>query len=179
MILTETEMTRLWLLRKGYEPLRSDCRIERSDGADLLALARGECRLWYERLLLTAPAGMLVLHDISKSNDLRISMTITGSVMVQLPEECVRPITVKLSSWLSPAEIVPAGHPRALRQYTRYAAGGIVCPVAVLHPDKRLELFSPAYNDFDTIEYLLCPLRLTDDNNNPVYEFNPVALDTL
>ena len=33
MLLNEDEMTRLWLLRKGYEPLRSDCRIERSDGA--------------------------------------------------------------------------------------------------------------------------------------------------
>ena len=45
MLLNEDEMTRLWLLRKGYEPLRSDCRIERSDGADLQSAARLECRL--------------------------------------------------------------------------------------------------------------------------------------
>ncbi len=51
MLLNEDEMTRLWLLRKGYEPLRSDCRIERSDGADLQSAARLECRLWMERLL--------------------------------------------------------------------------------------------------------------------------------
>lgn len=52
MVLSENQMIDLWLLRKGFEPLREDCRIERSDGADLRSLARTECRLWYENLLL-------------------------------------------------------------------------------------------------------------------------------
>lgn len=180
MILSETEMTRLWLLRKGYEPLRSDCQIERSDGADLQALARNECRQWYERLLQSGPDDLLVLHDIAGSAQLRPSMTTAGSIMIRLPDLCVRPVAVKLSSWLAPARILPVSHPLAQRQYCTHCGGGIVNPVAVLHPDNRLELFSPAYNDFDGLEYLLCVRREYEpDDGAPVYEFKPAALDTL
>ena len=77
MLLSEDEMTRLWLLRKGYEPLRSDCRIERSDGADLQSLARGECRLWMERLLAEGNPAHLILHDLAREGNLQLSMTLS------------------------------------------------------------------------------------------------------
>lgn len=179
MLLNEDEMTRLWLLRKGYEPLRSDCRIERSDGADLRALARGECRLWMERLLARGDPSLLVTHDLAKESPPVVSITTVPSLMVTLPPDCVRPLAVKLKSWLSPARILHYGDPAAKAQYAPYGAGGIASPVAVTHPDNRLELFSPAYDDNDTIEYLLCAMRLRDSDGNPLYEFNPLALDTL
>lgn len=179
MLLTENEMTRLWLLRKGYEPLRSDCRIRRSDGADLETVARQECRLWLERLLAQADPSLLVLHDIAKERALSMSMTLVPSLMIQLPQEVVRPLGVKLCSWLSPATICQAGTPAARRLYLPYQGGGKVAPAAVIHPDNRLELFGPAYDDNDTPEYLLCALRLADDDGKPLYEFQPLALDTL
>ncbi len=179
MLLTEHEMMRLWLLRKGYEPLRSDCRIERSDGADLAAVARGECRLWYENLLAAGDTSLLILHDLVKEADPMVSLTSFSSMIVRLPDDCVRPVAVKLKSWVAPATIIPADDRRARRQYHPYCRGGVTDPVAVLHPDRRLELFSPAYDDNDTLEYLLCVMRRTDDDGNPLYEFAPRALATI
>ncbi len=182
MQLSEQEMMRLWLLRKGYEPLRSDCQIERSDGADLQAIARGECRLWYERLLAEAPAEMLVLHDLSQSSDIKISITNRQAIQVTLPKDCIRPIAVKLVSWYAPAKIVKADSPLAARQYADYGCGGIVHPVAIWHPDNRLELFSPSYEDADSdiLQYLRCVVRtFEDDNETPIYEFQPLALSSL
>lgn len=49
MQLTEKEMIDLWLLSKGYEPLRTDATIIRTDGVDIRAIARLECRRWYHR----------------------------------------------------------------------------------------------------------------------------------
>ncbi len=180
MILTEKEMVRLWLLRKGYEPLRSDCTITRSDGNDLEGLARIECRLWYENLLLNGPDSLLIPHDLANSTDLKIAMTLANSIMVTLPDNCIRPIAVKLSSWLAPAIIVDADSPLARRQYTPYCAGGITAPVAVRHPNNCLELFSPAYENSDTLTALLCIVRQTDADNPDelIYEFQPAALDT-
>lgn len=179
MLLTEQEMTRLWLLRKGYEPLRSDCRIRRSDGADLQALARGECRLWMERLLAQADPSMLILHDLAKERPTQMAMTLVPSVMVRLPDDCVRPVAVKLTSWLAPARIYRPGDPEARCLYNPYNGAGPSNPAAVIHPDNRLELFSPTYNDNDTLEYLLCAMRLTDEESVPLYEFQPLALTTL
>lgn len=179
MLLNEQEMMRLWLLRKGHEPLRSDCRIERSDGADLETYARSECRLAMERLLADGDPSLLVLHDLTKESGLKFVMTLVPSMITQLPEDCVRPVAVKLRSWLAPARILPAAAPEARRQYAAYNGGGIVNPVAIIHPDNRLELFSPAYDDNDTLEYLLCVMRRHDDEGLPLYEFQPRALDVL
>jgi len=180
MLLNEQEMMRLWLLRKGHEPLRSDCRIERSDGADLATYARSECRLAMERLLAEGDPSLLVLHDLAKEPPgLKFTMTLVPSMITKLPDDCVRPVAVKLRSWLAPAEILPASAPGARRQYAAYSRGGIVNPVAVIHPDNRLELFSPAYDDNDTLEYLLCAMRQRDDEGLPLYEFQPRALNVL
>lgn len=173
-------MIRLWLQRKGYEPLRSDCRVERSDGADLPAIARGECRLWYERLLAEAQVSMLVPHDLADANGLAMSMTRVPSALLKLPEECVRPVAVKLTSWLAPARIVTPDDPLARLQSWHLSAGGVVNPVAVFHPDHTLELFSTSYEETEKIEYLLCVTRPpVDDEGNPTYEFQPAALATL
>ncbi len=179
MILTEQEMTRLWLLRKGYEPLRSDCRISRSDGTDLESIARTECRLWMEQLLTEGDPGLLVLHDLAKETSVKFTMTLVPSMITQLPDDCVRPVAVKLRSWLSPARIVKPDSPLARRQYAPYCAGGVAAPVAVIHPGNRLELLSPAYDETDSLDYLLCAMRVTDEEGNPLYEFQPRALATL
>jgi hypothetical protein len=181
MILTEEEMVSQWLLRKGYEPLRSDCTITRSDGNDLQALAALECHIWYEKLLTEAPIELLVPHDLAKSKEVKSTMTLADSIMVTLPANCVRPVAVKLGSWLAPARIVTPDSPLARRQYAPFSAAGITNPVAIWHPNNKLELFSPAYENSDTLETLLCIVRQTDaeDSSKLIYEFQPDALSTI
>lgn len=177
MKVIETEMTRIWLLRKGFEPLRSDCRISRSDGADLETLARQECRIWYDRLLREAPAELLELHDLAA--ELSVTATPAGSLCVALPDSCVRPVAVKLQGWNAPAVIVRADDPLARRQYLPYCAGGCDRPVAVLHPDNRLELFGRTGKSPEPLEYLLCAVKSTDENGELLYEFAEAALSTI
>lgn len=182
MTLSETDMIRMWLLRKGFEPLRSDCRIERSDGADLEEYARRECSLWYDRLLREGDTSLLVLHDMSSAQGLTATVTDAGSVIYRLPEEIVRPVAVKLSSWRAPATIVTADHPLALRQYLPFGSAGPVHPVAIWLPGNRLELFSLTYEgeNADTLEYLQCVIRrYEEDGRTPIYEFREGALATL
>lgn len=180
MIYTEQEMIDLWLRRKGFTPLRSDCRIGRSDGADLRAIAAGELRLWYERLLASAPASLLDPVDMAGSKGVKTFSSLSGGALIQFPPEVVRPLAVKLASWHSPATIIEHDSPEARLQYAGYgAAGGIVNPVAVRLPDGSLELFSPAYNDFDNLEYLLCAVRETDDEGDPLYRLAPAALELI
>lgn len=180
MVLSENQMIDLWLLRKGFEPLREDCRIERSDGADLRSLARTECRLWYENLLLSAPREALVVNDCSA--DAVLATTTSGSILLHLPADCVRVFDVKLRGWDAPARIVPADSPEARRQRNSYAAAGPARPVAVLNPDNTLELFSCTYSsdNSDTLQYLNCVCRPEhDEDAPPVYEFLEPALNLL
>lgn len=180
MVLSENEMIDLWLLRKGFEPLREDCRILRSDGADLRELARTECRLWYENLLLNGPREALEATDCSPG--LSLSATPSGSILVKLPANSVRVLDVKLKSWDAPARILPWDSPEARRQRNRYFAAGPSRPVAVLRPDSSLELFSPTFegDGLDTLEYLLCVCRPEhDEDAPPIYEFSTLALNLI
>lgn len=177
MVLNETEMMRLWLLRKGYEPLRSDCRISRSDGADLQSAARMECRLWYENLLIDGPLDALETDDIKSHEEVIVSTTLLHSSLITLPMDCVRVVAVKLRSWFAPAQIVTPDSPLGRLQYASYAASGPVNPVAVLLPGNRLELFSNTYENSDTLEYLHCVMRPPyDEEGSPTYRFRPTAL---
>lgn len=180
MELSEKEMIRLWLLRKGFEPLRSDCRIERSDGADLEALARQECRLWYGRLLRQGPREALEAEDISGREDLSMGATRLGSIIIRLPADCVRVLEVKLRSWDAPAVPMDWDSPDGRRQVNPFYCGGPGSPVALLLPDNRVELFSNTYDGEDILDYLFCATRPgPDEEGNPVYRFAEAALDLI
>ncbi len=71
--LTKNEMLALWKRRHFLEPLRADCRIERSDGVDLDAIATEEMRLWYLKQLAEAPPDMLAPSDLAMTAKVRRS----------------------------------------------------------------------------------------------------------
>lgn len=174
-VLSQEEMIDLWLKRKGLAPLRLDCHIGRSDAVDLEAYALMEIEAWYDEVLRTAPVELLEPVDVA--DKAIISAGLNGSALVKMPAQVVRPVAVKLLSWNAPAEIVTPDHPKAQLQTAGYgAAGGVLHPVAVIRPDSILELFSLAYNDLDTLQYLLCIVREYDDEGLPIYRFAPSLL---
>lgn len=171
--LTEQQMVDKWLLRKGFEPLRSDCQIVRSDGVNLREIARQECELWYEKILREAPAELLPTENLANDSSIVLSTCIAGSILFTLPERVVRPVGVKLSSWFRAADVVDEDSAAARLQYNPYLRGGMEHPVAVHHKlQHRLELFSPVYNDFDTLNTLICVVRKYDEEGHPLYVFD-------
>lgn len=171
--LTQDEMIDKWLLREGFEPLRSDCIVSRSHGVNLREIARRECALWYEKLLREADAELLPVENLADDSSIMLSATLSGSIMFTLPEKVVRPVGVKLSSWLRAADIVPPDSATARLQRNPYLRGGMENPVAIYHPlERKVELFSPAYNNHDILDSLLCVVRKYDEDGEPLYVFD-------
>ncbi len=133
-------MLALWMRRHFMEPLRADCVVSRSDGVDLEAVAADEMRRWYVRMLADAPAEMLAPKDVALT--VAIRRTANGTGTITLPENVVRVVAVKLSTWEREATIVAADSALGRLQANRYSRGGVAGPVAVVRPGGRLELFS-------------------------------------
>ncbi len=138
--MTKDEMLAIWMRQHFLEPLRADCVMSRIDGVDLEAIAVDEMRRWYVRMLGEAPAGMLAPSDIALTVSMRRAPQGTGIIV--LPDNVVRVLAVKLSTWEREATIVAGGSALGRRQGNRYSRGGVADPVAVLSPGGRLELFS-------------------------------------
>lgn len=170
MKLSTAEMLSVWRLRQQLEPLRSDCVVSRIDGSDSDALMIQHIDDWYETLLDTAPAEMLVLTDIST----QVAMNNLGEAMatVILPERCRRVVEVMADDWEQPAVIVPADSPLALLQGNVYSRAGKSRPVAVV--DRRvLRLYG--VDSKSRLSRLLCVMQPDEG----FYEFNKRALSTI
>lgn len=138
--LSENEMLALWKRRHFLEPLRADCQVERSDGADIDTMARQEMRLWYLQQLAEAPPCRLAPEDIAMTAKVRRSPWGTG--LITLPRNVVRVVAVKLGGWEREARIIAPGSNAERRAANRFARAGVADPAAVLRPDGTLELFS-------------------------------------
>ena len=138
--LSSEEMLAQWKLRRGFEPLRSDCVITRSDGVDIDQLLRLEMRDWYLNLLSTGPIEMLATTNIA--NDIAVVVGEDNVGIVTLPESCRRIVEFQLEGWLRPAKIITNPHcQEALLQDNPYSRGGCEQPVVVLDGN-RLFLYS-------------------------------------
>jgi len=141
MTYTEDELLRLWMLRRGLEPLRADAAVTRTDGIDLERLERVAMKTWYLDMLDTAPLEMLETDDITAS--VVVKPLTDGSVVMTLPDNCVRVVEVKLAGWERPATLISdTGHPLALRQHNPMTRAGICHPVAVAEGRGCLRLYS-------------------------------------
>lgn len=170
MKLSTAEMLSVWRLRQQLEPLRSDCVVSRVDGTDTDALLLQHIDDWYETLLDTAPAEMLVLTDVSS----QVAMNNLGEGMatVILPERCRRVVEIMASDWQQPAVIVAPDSPLALLQGNVYSRAGKSRPVAVV--DRRvLRLYG--VDSKSRLSRLLCVMQPDDG----FYEFNKRALSTI
>lgn len=173
--LTKKEMTELWLRLTRLEPLRADCRVTRSFGVDLEAIAAIEMRRWYLDLLASGPAEWLPVSDCADRAVLAVSDE--GTLTVTVPEDCVRVLSLELYGWERPAEIVQPGSRAARMQYNPFSAGGVAAPVAVLRPGGRtLEIHSPAAGAKSA---RLRSLEAVTDPGEEHYIFHEQALNTI
>ncbi len=170
--LSSAEMLAQWKLCRGFEPLREDCEITRSDGIDLDTLLRLEMRNWYLNLLKTAPIDMLAVKNIA--NDIAIVVNDDNSGIVQLPETCRRLVEFQLKGWKQPAKIIDDANCRdALLQSNIFSRGGCEQPV-VIKRNNRLHIYSLP-DDNPSILRAMAVMEPTDGT----YEMDESALSTM
>ena len=136
-------MLALWKRRHFMEPLRSDCRISRSDGIDVDRLCEEEMRAWYLNLLRTAPPRLLAPSNVAR--DCRATVSAHGVMEVILPEGVVRVLSVQLSGWEREAIVEQCmASPTVKLQSNPYGRGGAANPVAVHFPGSEvMRVYSP------------------------------------
>ncbi len=173
--LSKKEMLEKWLLLTRMEPLRADCRVTRSYGIDLEALAAIEMRMWYVNLMCHGPLEWLPVTDIAASA--KLSAGDDDTLTVTLPGECMRPVSVRLYGWERPAPVSPPDSRHALMQTNPFARGGVCRPVAVLGRDGRtLRLHSsPGRPAGARLQSLMCVADPGDDT----YIFHEDALSSI
>lgn len=171
--LTPERMLALWKLTHGYEPLRSDASVVRSDGIDLDALLRLEMRRWYTDLLDNGPLHLLPVRDISGSS---VAFDRTdSSVLLSVNRTLRRIVEVKLRGWNRPARIIGLDYDRRAdilqAQASPYACAGANEPIAVIESHNTLRCYPPPAGT-----PAIAVLRAVVEPDNGLYEFDEAAL---
>ena len=166
MHLSRPQMLAAWRLHRLLEPIRDDASVTRSDGLDLDALLAPEMDAWYTDLLLNGPPHLLVSHDIAGS--VSVHPCAGNGMAVTLPPETVRVLSVRISSWQTPARILPPASVPYLCGGNPYLHPLPQSPVAVRIGDE-LRLY-PAVEGA-TVTELKCVLHTEGE-----YEFMQEAL---
>ncbi len=114
----------------GFSSLHEDCTVERFDGIDIDSVLRPRLEAEHLQRLDSADLDLLRLEDVRA----RVALASRGGVTVlELPPDCRRLVSVRLSGWKRQAEIVDAdsGDPRLKRIGNEYALPGAEHPLAV------------------------------------------------
>ncbi len=173
--LGKEEMLARWMWRRYLEPVRTDCRVERDDAVDLRAICAAEMRGWYLELLATAPAELLAPRDVAGECEWEAAAD-GYSVEVWLPAAVARPLSARLAGWERSAAIVGPEDPSARLCASRFGAGGIVEPVAVMEPGGRVRLYSrPSTRRDPVVESLMAVV----DTGPELYSFDERALSLI
>ncbi len=166
---SETELVELWRLMEGYEPLRTDCEVIRTDGIDLDSMIKERIDVWYRRILATAPVDKLPLTDFAPQ--LAVSRTPDGVATASLPPTCIRVVEVMMDGWVTPGRLV---HDSAsadwYAQMSEYSRGGCVEPVVLVGRDS-VTLYSPPSDVCRLVRFLGVPAPMKG-----VYSFDPSLL---
>ncbi len=175
MLISHESMLAQWKLRRYVEPLRSDCTVVRSDGADTDSLLTMEIRDWYLDLLDHGPVEMLSPVDVTDESAVRCRGDFPV-VEVTLPEGCRRVTEVRLRDNHRRVVVTTAGTPLAMLQESEFSCGGEMSPVAVVMSPRRLNLYGhDSSGNPPEIERLLA-VRLPPDG---FYELDERALSTI
>ncbi len=167
---TTEELLSEWSLRKGFEPLRNDCQVTRTDGIDLRRLMVRDMHAWYMDLLHTAPPRLLPVSDLAAT--VPVSAGADGSATIHLPANVVRVVEVRLAGWQrSGAIVTDMTSAEAVAQTNPYSRAGCCAPV-VLVDGAVLRLYSPPADGTLRLESLLC-IELPAEG---LYRLNPEAL---
>lgn len=138
LVLTKEEMLKRRRIAGGFEPLRTDCTVEDTAGVDINAVLESELRAKYLHLLDHGPVEMLAADEVAAST--AVTDYVDGGSLLEVPPECRRVLSVRLSGWLREAPVLPDGeYARVLAlQRNRFTASGSASPVAVCCPDGRI-----------------------------------------
>jgi len=141
MRLSREEMLREWKRRKGMIPVvTSTMQVARRDSDTVDDMLMAEIDDWYAHLLATEP--VLFLPQRNFADEAMVTDMGDGSVEVELPAECVRLVSVRMSGWKRDARIIrDCGSAQARMQSSRYVSGKSCDPVAVMC-GRRLRLYS-------------------------------------
>lgn len=82
--LTKGSMLELWKTMRAGEPLRLDCTLTRTDGADYDKALEAEMRAWYLHLLDCGDESMLAPVDMSAAAE--VTTDAVGLTAVRAPE---------------------------------------------------------------------------------------------
>lgn len=172
MIFTADDLISEWKMRRLLEPQRLDASLRRRDAIDLDAYVARCVDRWYRDLLSTAPASLLVLHDIAPRL-VPAGFPRGGGRSYALPDDCLRLVEIEVSPSSPPALIAEAGSPLALRQGCPFSCGGPAQPVAVVASGRFTLYGLPAGAE--------APSRVLAVLSTPegIYELQPQALDTM
>lgn len=139
--LSKEEMLREWKRRKGLLPVTtSTMTVAMENSQSLDEQLMSEIDDWYSGLLMTEHPMMLPQRDLK--GEAKVTDNGDGTVDVELPAACVRPITVRLSGWKRAARILEDSDGAMARMQTsRYVRGGSCDPIAVVR-GRKLTLYS-------------------------------------
>lgn len=166
MIYTLQQLIDEWKVRQGLVPLRTDAAFHRFDSLDIDGSLARDIDSWYQNLLDTAPAGMLVPQDISEA--LEPLHREPGLGIYLLPHECRRIVEVNVGPASPPAVITGPDSALGRRQASPFSRGGKARPVAIVSTD-RLIINGPG------LERVLAIVTPPEG----VYEMDPSALTTI
>lgn len=101
--LSKEEMLREWKARRGMTPVStSTLQVTRRESETVDEMVQREIDDWYAHLLATADPMFLPQRDFSAVTEPRDAGD--GNVEIELPEECVRLLSVRMSGWRRPAD---------------------------------------------------------------------------
>lgn len=134
-------MLREWKRRKGMMPVStSTLQVTRKDSDSVDEMLLGEIDDWYAKLLATEAPEFLPTRDIAA--EVEVKDQGDGSVEVELPPDCLRPVSVRMSGWKRPARVTEDYDGALARlQSSRYVSGKRCDPIAVKR-GRRLTLYS-------------------------------------
>ncbi len=95
--LTKSAMLELWKTMRAGEPLRLDCTLTRTDGADYDRALEAEMRAWYLHLLDCGDESMLAPIEMGAAAE--VSPGATGLAVVRAPEGVRRILRMRFEGW--------------------------------------------------------------------------------
>lgn len=168
--LSKSEMLEHWLKLRRLNSAPLTGTIDRSDGADIMAVIQEEIDRWYYNLILSAPLRMLKVVNLASM--LLVMVNDDNSATIVLPEEAIRLVNITVNTWHVPPKIVTDAQCRDVtRQRSPLTASTVSSPV-VLKTANMLRLYP--FDSRSSIT-LVSVVMLIDD----VYEFDSLALSTI
>lgn len=144
LTLSNGEMLKRFRTWAGYEPFRTDCEIEMTDGVDIDAVALPRLKAEYLRLLRKDPTAVCDPTDITSDMG-KITRLADGLGTLTLPEGCLNLSYVKLSNWTRPAYVESPRELKALLMCADniYTSPRTDYPRAVMDSDGRTVWIHP------------------------------------